>query len=104
MAYFGAPVEKGGGPDNVIKAYLGALDAMKNGAGKPATPLDPSWGEPELYVNLAYSYLNEPDPEPALAEKYLEEAVRRVPNWHYAKDILGPQIARANSRADGGTP
>src|SRR5262245_17279774 len=69
MAAFGAPPERGGGPDNVIRAYLAALEDLKAGAGKPATPLDPAWGEPELNVNLAYSYLNKPEPELALAKK-----------------------------------
>ena len=95
MALFSAPADKGGGPDNVIKAYLKALEGIQNGAGKPKTPLDPSWGEPELYVNLAYSYLNKPDPDPQLAKQYVDEAIRRAPNWHYARDILRPQIEQA---------
>ncbi len=95
MAAFGAPPERGGGPDNVIRAYLQALDGMKHGAGQPSSPLDPSWGEPELNVNLAYSYFNKPDRDLALARTYVDEAVRLAPNWHYAKDILRSQIDAA---------
>jgi hypothetical protein len=102
MAYFTAPPERGGGPDNVIKAYLAALDGVKKGSAKPNTPLDPAWGEPELNVNLAYSYLNKPDPDPILARQFLDEALRLAPNWHYAKDILRPQIEKAIQQGAGG--
>ena len=95
MAAFGMPPERGGGPDNVIKAYLQALEKMKQGAGRPSSPLDPGWGEPELNVNLAYTYLHKPDPDLQLAKTYVDEAVRLAPNWHYAKDILRPQIEAA---------
>jgi len=95
MAYFNFPPDKGGGAQNVIPAYLKALDKMRGGAIAPASPLDPTWGEAELNVNLAYSYLNQPSPNPVLAKKYVDEAVRLVPNWHYARDILRPQIEAA---------
>lgn len=95
MALFNVPADKGGGPDNVIKLYLEALDGIEAGAGKPKTPLDPAWGEAELYVNLAYSYFNRPDRDLTLAKHYVDEAVRRQPNWHYARDILRPQIETA---------
>jgi len=98
MAAFGAPPERGGGPDNVIRVYLGALDAWKQGAGRPMSPLDPSWGEAELNVNLAYSYLNKPVRDVALARKHVDEAIRLAPNWHYAKDILRPQIEAAEKQ------
>lgn len=99
MAAFGAPVERGGGPDNVIRAYQQALEGIKTGAGRPSTPLDPSWGEPELHVNLAYSYFHQPDRDLARAKEHVAEAVRLAPNWHYAKDILGPQIEAATRDA-----
>ncbi|MBI5835762.1 MAG: hypothetical protein HZB25_00830 [Candidatus Eisenbacteria bacterium] len=101
MAYFTAPPEKGGGPDHVIPAYLKALEAMRGGAGRPGSPLDPSWGEAELCVNLAYSYLNRPSPDLALARKYVDEAIRLVPGWHYARDILRPQVEAAASAVPG---
>lgn len=100
MAYFNFPPDKGGGAENVIRAYLKALEKMRGGASGPTSPLDPTWGEAELNVNLAYSYLNQPSPDLVLAKKYVDEAVRLVPNWHYARNILRPQIdAAARKRA-----
>jgi hypothetical protein len=101
MAYFTMPPERGGGPANVIPAYLKALDRARSGAGAGRTPLDPSWGEPELCVNLAYSYLNQPTPDLALARTYVDDALRLVPSWHYARDILRPQIDAAAAKAAG---
>ncbi len=95
MAYFNVPPDKGGGAENVIPAYLKALEKTRGAAGAPTSPLDPTWGEAELNVNLAYSYLNQPSPDLVLAKKYVDEAVRLVPNWHYARDILRPQIDAA---------
>lgn len=100
MAYFNAPADRGGGPDNVIAAYLRALDGVRGGSAEPRTPLDPSWGEAELNVNLAYSYLNKPDPDLALAKQYVEKAIALVPNWHYARDILRGQIEAAQAQEE----
>ncbi len=99
MSYFNAPAERGGGPDNVIAAYHRALEAMGSGAGAPKGPLDPAWGEAELHVNLAYSHLNKPAPDLALARRHVEEAIRLQPTWHYARDILRAQVAAAESAA-----
>jgi hypothetical protein len=97
MTFFNAPPEHGGGPANVIKAYLKALDGDRTGAGKAKTPLDPSWGEAELNANLAFSYLNKPTPDLSLARKYVDEAIQLVPNWNYARDILRPQNQAAEN-------
>jgi hypothetical protein len=40
MAYFTLPPGQGGGPDNVIRAYLSALDGIRDGAGAARSPLD----------------------------------------------------------------
>jgi hypothetical protein len=95
MAAFAAPPEWGGGPDKVIPRYHEALERLASAGGGSRSPLDPAWGEPELHVNLAYSYLNKAAPELDLARKHVDEAVRLAPNWHYAKDILRPQIETA---------
>lgn len=103
MAYFNVPAERGGGPERVINAYLRALDEVRNGARAVSTPLEPSWGEAELCVNLAYSYLNQPVPDLAMARKYVDEAIELVPYWHYARNILRPQIeAAAKKTAESG--
>ena len=39
--------------------------------------------------------MNKPDPDLQLAKQYVDEAIRRAPNWHYARDILRPQIEQA---------
>lgn len=101
MAFFNLPPEKGGGPERVIQAYLKALEAVRKSERVVKTPLDPTWGEPELCVNLAYSYLHQPAPDLTLARKYVEEAIRLVPSWHYARDILRPQIEAAAKKAEG---
>jgi hypothetical protein len=65
---------------------------------RPASVLDPSWGEPELLMSLAWSTLNQIQPDPAGAEKLANEALAIVPHWHYVKDILMPQIRAAKGR------
>jgi len=82
----------------VINAYLTALNAKRKSVRMFKTPLAPSWGEAELCVNLADSYLNQPTPDSALARKYVDEAIHLVPGWHYERDILRPQIEAARSR------
>lgn len=61
----------------------------------PAHPLDPTWGEPELLMSLAWSYLNKTTPEPAVAEQHAKAALALVPHWHYVRDMLLPQIEKA---------
>lgn len=64
-------------------------------ARKPGRALEPTWGEPELLMNLAWSRLNAATPDPVAAREYAERALALVPDWHYVKDILLPQIRRA---------
>ena len=61
---------------------------------KPGGPLEPSWGEPELLMNLAWSSLNATPPDLAAAEQHAAAALALVPYWHYLRDILMPQIRR----------
>lgn len=65
---------------------------------RPADPLAASWGEPELLMNLAWSHLNKVTPDPGLAGKYAREALALVPDWHYLRNILLPQIEAARAR------
>jgi hypothetical protein len=53
--------------------------------------LEPSWGKPELTMSLAGSYLFKNPPD-AVAEKNARAALQMVPNWHYVRDLLLPQI------------
>ncbi len=59
-------------------------------AGTPAWV--PTWGGPENLMNLAYWYSHGPKPDRALALAYAEGALTAVPQWHYVRDILLPQI------------
>lgn len=59
-------------------------------------PLEPTWGEPELLMNLAWSSLNGTTPDPVAAARYAADALRLVPYWHYVRDILTPQIRAAS--------
>jgi hypothetical protein len=43
-------------------------------------------------MNLAYMYSHVPTPDRAAALAYAEGAVTAVPEWHYVRDILLPQI------------
>jgi len=52
----------------------------------------PTWGGPENLMNLAYLYSHGPKPDRALALAYAEGALTAVPEWHYVRDVLLPQI------------
>jgi hypothetical protein len=56
-------------------------------------------------MNLAWSQLNRAAPEVAAAESNARAALALVPNWHYVRDILLPQIrAKAAEKASAGDP
>ena len=52
----------------------------------------PTWGGPENLMNLAYMYSHTGTPDRATALAYAEGAVTAVPEWHYVRNILLPQI------------
>ena len=58
-------------------------------------PLEPSWAEPELLVNLAWSNLHRTAPDLNSADQCAHSALHLVPYWHYVSDILLPQIQEA---------
>lgn len=94
--YWYAPAERGGGQAKAIATYEKGLEIIRQHKAPPANPLDPTWGEPELLMNLAWSNLNKAAPDPAVAQQYAEAALKLVPYWHYVRDILLPQIQSAN--------
>jgi hypothetical protein len=77
----------------IIEKYEKALVTARAERQKSAGALMPTWGEPELLMNIAWSHLNKTTPDRALAEQYAREALKIVPDWHYVRDILLPQIA-----------
>ena len=89
------PPERGGDQDKVFETYQKGLKAARERKGTVGDPLMPSWGEPELLMNLAYSNLARSTPDLAAAEQYARAALALVPYWHYVRDILLPQIAAA---------
>ncbi len=90
-SWWGRPVSEGGGPLPAIAEYERGL-AIIRGLPPASHPLDPNWGEPELLMSLAWSYLNLPTPAPAVAQRHAEAALALVPDWHYVRDLLLPQL------------
>jgi tetratricopeptide (TPR) repeat protein len=67
-------------------------------AAPSSDPLEPSWGEPELLMNLAWSYLHANTPDLAAAESYANQALALVPDWQYVRDMLLAQIRQTRSQ------
>jgi len=96
------PVERGGGQAKAIETYERGLALARKQKGSATDPLQPSWGEPELHMNIAWSDLNRATPDLAAAESNARAALAIVPSWHYVKDILLPQILEAKAKAGAG--
>lgn len=89
------PPARGGGQDAAIALYEKGLELWRREQVHPKGPLEPTWGEPELYMSLAYSYQNRDQPDLRLAEGYAMRALKLVPYWHYLRDILLPSIRKS---------
>jgi hypothetical protein len=94
-----APPERGGGQDKAFETYQRGLDDARKQRGSVTDPLDPSWGEPELLMNLAWANLHRTTPDLQASEQYARAALALVPYWHYVRDILLPQILAAKAHA-----
>jgi tetratricopeptide (TPR) repeat protein len=88
------PLERGGGQAKAIETYERALKIARNNRLTVTEPMEPTWGEAELLMNLAWSNLNKTKPDLNAAESYAQSALRLLPNWHYVRDILLPQIRK----------
>ena len=95
-----APAERGGGVDKVIENYQRGLEICSK-LQPPPDKLEPSWGQPELMMSLAYTYLTKSPPDVDAAERYAHQALEAVPYWHYLRDILMPQIVAAKTKGSG---
>jgi hypothetical protein len=93
------PAERGGGQDKAIESYVKGLEVARKLKGTVSDPLEPSWGEPELLMSLAWSNLNRATPDLGAADQYAHSALALVPYWHYVRDILLPQIQTAKGAA-----
>jgi hypothetical protein len=91
---FGAPPPTGGdfarAAATLRRGVACAWRERLSNAGAPAWA--PSWGGPENLMNLAYMYTHGKTPDRALALAYAQGALTAVPEWHYVRDILLPQI------------
>jgi hypothetical protein len=92
-----SPPQRGGGQEKAFEVYNHGLEVIRTKPA-PTDPLQPSWGEPELLMNRAWSNLNRTTPDLVAAQKDAEAALVLVPYWHYVKDILMPQIQQAKSK------
>jgi hypothetical protein len=92
-----APPERGGGQEPAIAMYEKGLGEVRR-RPVPADPLEPSWGEPELLMNLAWASLNKSTPDVEAAQRYADSALKLVPYWHYMRDILNVQIRAAKEK------
>jgi hypothetical protein len=57
-----------------------------------------------LLMNLAWSHLNRVTRDIAAAESNARAALTLVPNWHYLRDVLLPQIRAKAAPATHGPP
>jgi hypothetical protein len=97
-AQFYAPPPQGG-QEKAIQTYTAGLESARR--ERAAGPLDPTWGEPELLMNLAFANLNRKEPDLDAADRFAREALAKVPSWHYVRDVLIPQIAEARKKSGG---
>jgi hypothetical protein len=92
------PVERGGGEKKAIETYERGLELARKQKGSVTDPLEPTWGEAELHMNLAWSHLGRATPDLDAAERNARAALAIVPTWHYVRDILLPQIREARTK------
>jgi len=99
--YWNIPVERGGGQAKAMDAYEKGLETLRTHKSATNDPLEPTWGEPELLMSLAWSNLNRTVPDLKAAEQNAQAALALVPNWHYVRDILMHQIREAKAKKSG---
>ena len=87
------------GQAKAMETYERGLEAARAQKSDTRDPLEPSWGEPELLMSLAWSNLNRVTPDLNAAENYAKAALQIVPYWHYLRDILMQQIRDAKNKA-----
>ena len=88
-----APPPTGGDPAKAAATMRKGIEASwrEKLAGAPA-PWEPAWGGPENLMNLAYLYSHTAINDRAAAMAYAQGALTAVPEWHYVRDVLLPQI------------
>ncbi len=88
-----------GAQDRAIATYERGLALARKQKAGATDALDPTWGEPELLMSLAFANLHKGSPDLPAAKGYAETALALVPYWHYVRDILLPEIRKAQAAA-----
>ncbi len=85
---------KGSDPVGASATYRRGLEAARAESLRKEKPADwvPAWGAPELLMTLAYVYSHSAIQNRDVARAYADGALAAVPDWHYVRDILVPQI------------
>jgi hypothetical protein len=90
---FAAPPPNNDPARAVVTLRRGVACAWREALSGAAAPAwAPTWGGPENLMNLAWLYSHGPTPDRTVALAYAEGALTSVPEWHYVRDILLPQI------------
>jgi hypothetical protein len=87
------------GQAKAMEMYQLGLKTIRSQKIDSSDPLQPTWGEPELLMNVAWSNLHKTEPDLAAAEQSAQAALQLVPYWHYVRDILLQQIHDAQKKA-----
>lgn len=69
-------------------------------AAETAPAWEPRWGGPENLMDLAWLYSHAPEKDRRAALAYARGAVTAVPEWHYVRDVLLPQIEALPAPSD----
>jgi len=89
-----SPPPLGGQFEKAAATLRRGLEVAREEALSPEarSPLDPAWGAAENLMNLAYLHSHSALTQRDLAFAYAAGALAVVPDWHYVRDVLVPQI------------
>lgn len=76
-----------------IETLVRGLTLARAERDRPREPWIPAWGGAELLMSLSYLHALPARAEKPVARAFAEAALFLVPDWHYVRDILMPQIA-----------
>ena len=74
--YWNIPPDRGGGQARAMEVY--EMETIRIHKNATTDPLDPSWGEPELLMSLAWSNLNRP------RQTWTPRSKMRDPRWRWS--------------------
>lgn len=91
------PKTAGGDKTEAWEAFQRGLRMSRIRETSFADPLQPTWGEPEILMSMAWSSFHASPPDLPAAESYALQSLALHPNWHYVAAILLPQIKQARA-------